>query len=539
MSLIDARRLGETTELAADVCIVGAGAAGVTLASALAEEPLDLILLEGGGLRPDPDTQSLYDVESVGYPIREDFMSRARYFGGSCNLWAGRCMRLEAADLADRPWVPESGWPIAHEELDRWYPAAARVLGLPPVDRFDRRCWTPRLSRAERALFDGRDLAPTVSLWAPRAKRFSGRTGKRLARARNVSVVLHANVTGLDLDEDGRSVARLSVATLDGRRFDVRAGGFVLACGGLENARLLLASRSVHRDGVGNAHDRVGRYFMDHPRTVFGSVRLSEDAEAPLLGGRPLREGKVQLGIGLSEDARRREGLLNHHATWESTYSRYAAHSYESFVQTMKVLLGRGYAGSRLDVGRAKLGSIPDLIYLLSPRELMPHGVYRLYVRVRDTLRRRRGPLERTVVYFCEQPPDPESRVTLTRERDALGVLRLALDWRIGDEVIRSVRRLEEIVASRLRETGTGELVRGEDEPRFSDASHHLGTTRMSADPKHGVVDATCRVHGVENLWVAGSSVFPSAGHANPTLTIVALALRLADHLKRLPRRSG
>ncbi|MGH7540235.1 MAG: GMC oxidoreductase [Gemmatimonadota bacterium] len=537
MSLVDARQLGPSCDLSADVCIVGAGAAGITLASELAAARIDVILLESGGFQPDPDTQALYDLESVGYPIRESFMSRARYFGGSCNLWAGRCMRLEPADVADRSWVADSGWPIPYEEVERWYPAAARILGLPPVDRFDPRAWASELSGVERALFDADELIPTVSLWAPRAKRFA-RYGKRLGKSRNVSIVLHANVTEIELAEDGRSVTRLRAATLDGGRLHVHAAVFILACGGLENARLLLASREVQPHGVGNAHDQVGRYFMDHPRAVFGSVRLKEARALPLLGGRPLPDGRVQLGLGLAEETRRREGLLNHYATFESTYSQYAAHTYQSFVRTMKVLLRRGYAGSRFDLGRGKLGAIPDLIYLLTPRELMPHRAYRWYVRARDALRRKRGPVERTVVYFCEQPPDPESRVTLSDRRDPLGLPRLALRWRIGDAVIASVRRLEEILASRLRETGTGELIPGDVEPRFSDASHHLGTTRMSADPKRGVVDGTCRVHGVENLWVAGSSVFPSAGHANPTLTIVGLALRLADHLRRLPALS-
>jgi choline dehydrogenase-like flavoprotein len=181
-------------------------------------------------------------------------------------------------------------------------------------------------------------------------------------------------------------------------------------------------------------------------------------------------------------------------------------------------------------VGRAGLGDIPGLIYLLTPKELMPHFAYRWYSRLRNaTLRQRET--HAVVVYFCEQPPDPESRVTLSRELDPLGVNRLVLDWKLGPEITRSVLELQELLRTCLGQAGIGELEHGT-ELRFSDASHHMGTTRMSDDPSTGVVDTDCRIHGVENLYVSGSSVFPSAGHANPTLTILALALRLTDRLR-------
>jgi choline dehydrogenase-like flavoprotein len=270
---------------------------------------------------------------------------------------------------------------------------------------------------------------------------------------------------------------------------------------------------------------------MDHPRAVFGRVRLRPDSVSPLLRGCALRDGKVQLGMSAAPEVQRQRGLLNHYATLESEFSDYAAGGYESAVRTMKVLLRRGYAGSRWSVGRAGLGHIPGLIYLLTPKELMPHLVYRWYSRLRNAQPFRRREAHAVVVYFCEQPPDPESRVTLSRELDALGVNRLVLDWKLGPEVTRSVLELQELLGTCLDRAGIGELESGT-ELRFTDASHHMGTTRMSDDPRTGVVDADCKVHGLDNLYVAGSSAFPSAGHASPTLTIVALALRLAQQLR-------
>lgn len=492
---------------------------------------MEVCLIESGGLHPEEETQALCDLESAGYPVRENFMSRARYYGGSCNLWAGRSMQLTEADLAGRGWVPESGWPVPHSELTAYYPAAARVLRLPGPERFDARSFAAEMTGPERTLFSREPLVPRVSLWARRPLRFGAAYRSRLRRSPRVRLVLHANATRIRLGADGTAVEALEASTLEGRRLSVRAGVYVIACGALENARLLLVSRDVHPNGIGNAFDLVGRYFMDHPRSVHGRVRLYPGRRLPLLRGHPLRDGKVQLGMGLSADIQRREGLLNHYATLEAEFSGYTQARYESFVQTMKVMLRRGYAGSRWDVGRARLGEIPGLIYLLTPKELMPHFLYRSNTFLRRFLPKR-SEEACVVVYFCEQPPDAESRVTLGPERDRLGVNKLVLRWRIGPEVTRSVLRLQELLRERLKEAGIGELESSAEEIRYTDASHHLGTTRMAATPRTGVVDTDGRVHGVSNLYMAGGSVFPSAGHANPTLTIVALALRLAERLR-------
>jgi choline dehydrogenase-like flavoprotein len=531
LSIIDARTL-EDAGLQTDVCIVGAGAAGITLALELTRAGREVCLLESGDFAPDHDTQSLHDLESVGYPPRPNYMSRARYFGGSCNLWAGRSMLLSEFDLSSRPWVPHSGWPIGPAELARHYPRAAEVLRLPAEQRFAIDAHRGRMSDDERRLLDDARLTPTVSLWAPAPMRFGSAHRRVLARAPRARVVINANLTHIRLNEAGDRVAGLSMATLNGRRFVARARTVVLACGGLENARLLLASRDRQPHGIGNRYDQVGRYFMDHPRAVFGRVRLRAGCRLPLLRGFPLPDGKVQVGVGLSEQAQRRERLLNHYLTLEAEVSGYSQQSYQSSVEIMKILLRRGHAGRRWELGKAGIGAIPDMIYLLTPKEILPHPVYRWYWLARQALPRKPRPESFVVVYFCEQPPDPASRVQLGPEVDRLGVNRLVLDWRIDRAVSASVLRLQELLAERLEQTGLGRLENPDSKPRFTDASHHMGTTRMSDDPRSGVVDRNGRVHGVNNLYLAGSSVFPCAGHANPTLTVVALALRLAEHLR-------
>ena len=530
MTIIDANAIESGTEFQTDICIVGTGAAGLTLAGELIRAGREVCLVESGGLEPDPDTQALHDLEVAGYPVRENFMSRARYYGGSCNIWAGRSMRFTAADLADRPWVPHSAWPLPYDQLARHLPAAGRLLGLPPVDVFDPRCHEGELTEAERTLYADEALAPTVSLWGRRPKRFGAAYRGALRRAPNARLILNASATNIRLNAEGTRVEAVDAATLSGRSLRVRARTVVLACGGMENARLLLLSRGQQPNGIGNGHDLVGRYFMDHPRAVFGKVKLNAGARLSLLDGYPRKDGKVQFGVGFSPELQRREGLLDHYATLEVQHSEYTAKQYHSFIRTMKVLLRMGYAGSRWDVGRAKMGDISGLVYLLTPRELMPHPLYRMYWQARRTLAGAGGG-DRVVVYFCEQPPNPESRVTLSEQRDRLGLERLRLDWKVGDDVRQSVYRLQALLKQRIEQAGIGTLTEGGAELRFTDASHHMGTTRMSITPSEGVVDTDGMVHGVEGLYLAGSSVFPSANHKNPTLTIVALALRLAQHL--------
>jgi choline dehydrogenase-like flavoprotein len=535
LSLIDARAGGLPPQLDTDVCVIGAGAAGITAAVTLQRSGRDVCLVESGGFAPDPETQSLYDLESVGHPQRPDYMARARYFGGTCNLWAGRSMALSPLDFERRDWVSYSGWPIAHADVVGYYPPASEILGLPDLGTQSGPSLRENLSPHERGLFDGGPFAPAPSAWARKPKRFGAAYRQPLRRATNVRVLLNLSATRLVANVSGTAIDAVEAGTLDGARLRIRARQFVLACGGLENARLLLASRAVHAEGIGNRNGLVGRFFMDHPRAVFGRVHVSAGVTLPLLRGRPLRDGRLQVGIGLSPETQRRERLLNHYVTLEELTSGYAEASYQAVVQTMKVVLRRGHAGSRWDFARKRLADIPEMIYLLSPKELMPHALYRAYAALRDALPHRRGPRTFVAVYFCEQPPNPDSRVTLGDDNDRLGVPLLKLDWRIDDSVRQSVLRLQELLAQQLERTGIGRLENADAEPRFTDASHHMGTTRMSASPAQGVVDTECRVHGIANLYVAGSSVFPCAGHANPTLTIVALCLRLCERALGAP----
>jgi choline dehydrogenase-like flavoprotein len=533
VSIRDVNEVPANSILNTEICIVGAGAAGITLAQELNGARQSVCLVESGDYNPDEEVQSLYEIDVGGYPVRENFMSRARYFGGTGNLWAGRGMKLTEFDFEKREWVPNSGWPIAYSELQNYYGNAAKILRLPSFESFNNFILKRSLSQAESALFNNDDLKPNISLWGIKPLRFGAAYKSKLARSRNVTVYLNANVTEVTLNSEATLVDDVKIATLSGNRITLRAKVFILACGGMENARLLLVSRRVQPHGIGNQFDIVGRYFMDHPRTVFGKIHLSQNQRLPLLLAVPLRDGIGQIGIQLSENTQRKERLLNNYLSLERQWSPRTAMAYQSFLHSMKVLLRRGYSGKRFMLSEVKLAKIPELIYLLAPREVMPHFLYRAFKAARGRLGR--DVSELTIVNYCEQAPNPASRVLLSEERDKLNMNRLILDWKIGSEETRTVVRLQELVDQYLQKNNIGSLKTAASEIdalSYTDASHHIGTTRMSEHPRNGVVDANCKVHGVENLFVAGSSVFPTCGYANPTWTIVAMTLRLADHLR-------
>ena len=491
MSIIDTNKLPPNSILNTDICIVGAGAAGITLANELSGSSQSVCLVESGSYDPDDNTQSLYDLDNVGYPVRENFMARARYFGGTCNLWAGRSMKLTEFDFTAREWIPNSGWPLAYSELEGYYSKAAGILKLPSFETFEKVTLPRGMSQAEKTLFNNDDLKPNVSIWAIKPLRFGAAFKSRLKKARNVTVYLNANATEVLLNPEGNAVSELKISTLSGITGSIKAKRFVLACGGLENARLLLVSRTVQSNGIGNQFDLVGRFFMDHPRTVFGKIRLAGKQRLPLLLGIPLRDGMGQVGIQLSEKVQRNERLLNNYLSLERHWSPQTAKAYSSFIHSMKILLRKGYSGKRLSLSGAKLATIPELIYLLSPRELMPHSLYHVFKAAREKIGKELTEL--TVVNYCEQVPNPESRVFLSQERDRLNMNRLILDWKIGAEETQTLTRLQELLDLHLRKNQMGYLDKDSMEMgklSYTDASHHIGTTRISENPRNGVVDA-------------------------------------------------
>jgi choline dehydrogenase-like flavoprotein len=527
----DARSVPRDARLETDVCIIGAGAAGITLGLELGGSPLRVTVLESGGIQLEAETQALYEGDSIGLPYSDLAIPRLRFFGGTTNHWGGICRPFEEADFEAREGIPFTGWPIGKSDVDPFYERAARVVGL-PSQRWDLGYWAPGDDPAPLRLRSDRIVSRVAQEVEPDLRSFGAGYREEVRLAPNLTVLLHANATGVTIDESGGTAESVQVATLEGNSFSVVAGIFVLATGAVENARVLLASNAQRPGGLGNQHDLVGRFFLEHPRYL-GAV-IVPSTPHPNLGFYESHrvDGRLMHGyLASSKEFQLAEGLLDLQMRLELGYGD-APEDASEFARRMMTLAGDLDSWQEIAIPGAPV-PIP---YLDVIRDALrsPEDAY-IYLR---------GQIESIgVTTRIEQAPNPDSRVVLVRERDQLGMRRVALDWRLSEVDRENVRRTLELLGAEIGAAGIGRLkiLHGEDETGWPEdldgGQHHMGTTRMSDDPKQGVVDSDCRVHGMSNLFVAGSSVFPTPGGATPTLLLVALALRLADHLKGMMLR--
>jgi choline dehydrogenase-like flavoprotein len=518
------------SSIEADLCIIGGGLAGITLAREFLGTRVRVCILESGGLDFEADTQALCDGTNVGQPYYELEESRLRFFGGTTQVWGGRCVPLDPIDFAERPWVPWSGWPITRDDLDPYYERAQRYFEIGPLV-YDERIWD--VINVSPPAFDPSEVRTDFWQIDEKFSRFNWSNCHDLERAPNVEIFIHANVTQIQTDPEERTVESLEVASLHGRRGRCRARRYVLAAGGIDNPRLLLASNRIRPHGLGNAHDLVGRFFMEHPHAR--AARVVADRPFRLLD--TFRKRKTAEGLLFApilrpaEELQKREGILN-----TSVSLRYQRPPGMRIDPVKSIYRSVKHRANPTSQGRRAW-------WLYRRANVLRH-------RLTDSTIRRwrlnRGTRGLFFIARAEQAPSPDSRVLLSGRRDALGMPLADLDWRIGEMDKRSIAVFVKTLDHAFRRLGLGrvdaqEWLLDESAGWPLDRSighhpiggyHHMGTTRMSSDPTRGVVDADCRIHGIDNVYVAGSSVFPTAGWANPSLTIVALTYRLAAHLR-------
>jgi choline dehydrogenase-like flavoprotein len=519
---IDLNAYAGPADIETDVCIVGAGAAGITLALELNDTGKDVCVLESGGLDYDAATQSLADGDNIGIPYYPLIASRLRFFGGTTNHWGGISTPMDELDFQEREGIPYSGWPITRASLDPWYERANEYCKLGPYN-YDPNSWAE--PDAPVLLDDGGRVGTTMYLEKP--VRFGQVYREQMNASRNIQVFLSANVTELEARENGASVARAHVQTLNGKRLIVSARTFVVATGAVENARLLLASRKVQTDGLGNDRGLVGRFFMEHP--LFPAMELqlsSKEANLALYTGRSGEELLYKGYWALAPETTKRERILSAKASLTiGGLEQRAAKALKGVSAAIFIWNAMKEGHLPPDFGRHVQNLLSDL-----------HRVT-IYSYERAFLR---SPSTASITVQLEQAPNPDSRITLSDELDRLGMQKVQLDWRMGDLERRSVVRFGELLGMEIGRAGIGRARLVEQSANgwwtgTRGAWHQMGTTRMHSDPTQGVVDANCRVHGIDNLYMAGGSVFSTAGSANPTLTMVALAARLAEHFKGLP----
>jgi choline dehydrogenase-like flavoprotein len=514
-----------TAPLQVDLCIIGGGAAGIAMARHFAGTKVRVALLESGGYKYDVRLQALYKGENVGLPYFDLHRCRTRRFGGSTNCWGGMCTPMTEIDFTERSWVPHSGWPFDAQELDPFMRGAHDLCGIGPYS-YDESVW---------GLLGKTALPFKSELLHSHFWQMNGRLGKRqirfarkfrelLENAPNVEVFLHANVIDLEMDSNRRRVTSVRVKTRDNREEKVLAKVFVLACGGIENARMLLVSDGQMPNGIGNQNDLVGRFFQEHLQAPCATV-IPEPNDLLVQYARwwELGQSHARPGLTLSPVAQATHQALNISVSVDAVYD-------ESYLWSA--------AKEVWDDVVARRVTPKTLQNVLRGLRQSPTFFPDTYRRVRFGTRPMGKPIEYTLYARAEQSPNYDSRIRLSEHKDHLGVRKVVADWRTTDldhrafgTMLNSVKA--EFTRLRLGEVKVFDWV-GENywPDTLLGGPHHMGTTRMSDDPKEGVVDRNAKVHGVDGLYLAGSSVFPTGGHANPTLTLLATTLRLCAHLE-------
>lgn len=501
---IDSRELDQGQHIEADVCIIGAGAAGIAYALEFIGTSTKVALLEAGGLSYDKKAQSLYDGDNIGLPSFGLSVNRLRYFGGTTGHWAGHCRPLDAIDFEKRNWLPHSGWPFTRTELDPYYIRSQPLVGLKPYEYENLDFWQKEINLPDLDLDDER-LKTAVYNQSP-PTRFGTEYRQELKDASNISVYLNANVLEINTNDNASQVTSLKVACIEGPEFRVSARIYILATGGMENARLLLLSDSVASSGLGNDNGLVGRYFMDHILLRPGADISYSDPRLNLQLYHALHkvdDATMFAVLASSDKLLRREKINN-----------FRIHLVKTAPQNWKTV---GRIFSNID------------------------GVAGAEKNWLDNLPIRKKRKDSIALHLVLEPvPNPDSRITLSRKTDLFGQRKLNVNWQTVDKDVSNAYRSLELAALEFGRLGVGRAY-GEifkDSSQWPDnleaGRHHCGTTRMTDNPQTGVVDKDCKLNSVSNLFITGSSLFPTIGYANPTLTIIALALRLADHTKSL-----
>lgn len=474
-----------------DICIVGSGPAGISLALELAATQKRICILEAGGYKASQtEINEFLSGENVGLPYKL-LDSRSRQFGGTSDKWAGYLAIMSSLDFKQNPKIPHSGWPIFFDDLLPYYSRAFKQLGGSNFE-FD----PAQYERPQYERIPFRSDEVTSKLWHFSLIDFGKKFGKFLKQSKSIDVYLNSTVTRINLNPATKRVSHLTVTTSPKTAFSVKAKIVVLACGGMENARVLLAqdwkTRSIYEN------DNIGRYFMDHPHynECANLILVSRHADTKLYNtpDRAMRSGtkSVCAYLQIGNEIREKLGLPNTSFGMKQNAVSFKQHTIISL--TLKGLYGRA---------------------------------------------------ENTETHYqinanLEQIPNPSSRVSLSEKTNMFGMPRIRLDWQLTKDDIKKAAQSVYLFALKLGENGLGRLqiedwfANGKLDGRVDYGFHHMGTTRMARSPLDGVVDTNCKIFGVDNLFIAGSSVFPTSSCRNPTFTIMALTIRLADHLKTI-----
>jgi choline dehydrogenase-like flavoprotein len=517
-TVIDLDKHSITEPLVGDVCVIGTGIGGGSFVSSYLRSGGGLVIIEAGG-EQDSDAVGLRSTgRDFGLAAYRDIS-----IGGTSKTWRGVCAPMDTIDFAHREWITASGWPIGYRDLESYYHRASELLNLPAYEYFeDRERIDDARLHAEDFDFDRKSFTNKYFLQTRPPKFFHDDIFAWLPRRSDAVLVYNAIALELIMNREGTLVEKLLVKNNKGQTLFVQARKFIVCAGALETPRLLLNSRGTREAGLGNAHGHVGCYLMDHPMASISQIRLRKPRRASLYQSVNLTLTQhIKAGVVMNDEAQKTHQLPNHCVYLLPSLSRGLDDQYEKLRRTL--ILSRNKRLSLPDI--AKLVSNPNTIHW-GLSYLFPIDAYYRYA---------------DLYFISEQTPTQSSRVSLSAECDRFGYPIANVNWVISDDDLASVSKFNSLLLNSFSSSFyevTDEKGRDQIKEAMYAAAHFMGTARMSAGIESGVVDADLKVWDVENLYICDGSVIPVAGNANPSLTIAALAIRLADHLARMRQGS-
>ncbi|MBS1774581.1 MAG: GMC family oxidoreductase [Bacteroidetes bacterium] len=496
-----------------DFVIVGSGVAGILMALTLSDKGKKVLMLEAGAHNEDDLHQSLNEVIQTGKHLENAIWGRKRAIGGTTIAWGGQSLPFSEIDFQKRDWVAESGWPIELKDIVQYYPPANRFMN---VDEGDYSNETFRTLKMKNVPVNNDLLTYHISKWAPQPN-FVKLYEERLKN--QVTLVYNAAVTKIVVDSNGKATA-LAVKNFNKQEYTIDVSCLLLATGAIEANRLLLASNDTETSGVGNSSGWVGKCYMDHPCVEVGFVATHNQYALQKAFNTHLHQGrKYSVRLSLSEQAQRKQQLLN---SSTGIMFDYLEGQFDPYIEI------RNYINTR------KISSLGQVFknataYAISAKALFADKlIYKHKARAR-------------MVMMLEQEPLTSSNITLSEERDVLGMPKAKLNWQISRKSWDTVIATAGHIKNELQRLSFGNLsihehINPNNEnwtSHLTDVCHHMGGTRMSSTKNNGVVDSNMKLWGYDNIYVCSCSVFPTVSHSNPTLTMMALCLRLADQLTR------
>ncbi len=510
----DLKNFSTNTNLEYDICIIGSGPAGISLAKELSDSNYKITILESGGLETEDEYQELNNGENSGPSYLSLYSSRLRCFGGAGKLWAGVCAPYKKDEFNKKSFINLSGWPISLSDLEEYYTKAGEMLGIVHSKFYDKSLLGNTLKEKSFKEFNRKDSflsANVFQISSPENRDLAEKYRTIFESSKSIDVIFHSTVTELNLTNDTSGIESVSIADLNGKKSKIKAKLFVLACGALENPRILLMSNKLNKNGIGNNNGLVGSCFMSHPGVNDVAQIYKESPDECVAKNQNNKNFKYKVVYEMSSKQRFEQKTLRHSLS----------------ISPSKDLLDKStYTNNRFFSEGIKLFENTNFLHKIlcffkSENEYLPKN-WNLSVGL-------------------EQPPRLSNKLKLHKTKDDLGMPKIDMHWDDISQIEKeTVIKSTETMARELGLLGIGkikfknELLSGESYKIDDPINHHIGTTRMSNSPKTGVVDKNCKVFGVSNLYIAGSSVFPTSSIVNPTYTIIALSLRLGKYIKKI-----